>query len=432
MSNAPLQAGEEPGVLLISNGHGEDLMAAQIASLLRENLPGAGVMAMPLVGSGAAYTKRGFELVGPTQVLPSGGFLRNSLKNLWMDLRAGLFSLTLRQIAALRAAAPRARLVVCVGDVVLVLLAGLLARRPIVFLPTAKSDYIAPHEAFEVRLMRRFCTAVFPRDARTAEGLREHGVNAIFLGNAMMDGLATTGAGFGEALDPAAMGDPIDKGKAGALPSGGRAVTVGILPGSREEAYQNMRLIGEAAAAFAKLVEGRATFLVALAGGLNIERLGEEMAGSRWRACELPRVGSPREAGPPGLAGCLEREGIRLWIYRDRFGDILEAAEIVLGLAGTANEQAVGFGKPVVTFVGTGPQFNAKFAATQKRLLGEALSVVEAGPEAVAREMAAILGDPARYRRMQEAGRERMGGAGATGRIVSWLVGFLSPPSWPP
>ncbi len=432
MSSAPLQAGEEPGVLFISNGHGEDLMAAQIASLLRGNLSGVRVMAMPLVGSGAAYTKRGLGLVGPTRVLPSGGFLRNSLKNLWMDLRAGLFSLTLRQIAALRAAAPRTQLVVCVGDMVLVLLAGLFARRPIVFLPTAKSDYIAPHTAFEVRLMRRFCTAVFPRDAKTAAGLRARGVNATFLGNAMMDGLMTTGAGFGEALDPATMGDSIDKGKAGALPSGGRTVKVGILPGSREEAYENMRLIGEAAGAFAKLVEGRVTFLVALAGGLNRERLVEEMAGSGWRACELPRGGLPRESGPPGLSGCLEREGVRLWIFRDRFGDILEAAEIVLGLAGTANEQAVGLGKPVVTFVGTGPQFNAKFVATQKRLLGEAISVVEAGPEAVAREMAAILGDPARYLRMQEAGRERMGGAGATERIVSWLAGFLSSPSWPP
>lgn len=422
MGGHPLKSREDPGVLFISNGHGEDLMAAQLASALQEKIPGLRIMALPLVGAGEAYLRRGIRLAGPTQTLPSGGFLRNSLKNLWMDLRAGLLSLTFRQIAALKAAASEARMTVCVGDVALVLLAGLFVRRPAVFLPTAKSDYIAPHTALEVWLMRRFCTEVYPRDARTAEGLRKRGVNASYLGNVMMDSMTITGMGFGEETgEEWARGGDAGEEKAGGAPSG-RRIMVGILPGSREEAYQNMQLIGEAASAFARLVKGNTVFLVALAGGLAMDRLAEVMAGFGWRSCARP------EAVQPGLVGCLEREEVRLLIFKERFGDILHAAKIVLGLAGTANEQAVGLGKPVVTFVGTGPQFNARFVATQKRLLREAITVVEARPELIAQEMAAILDDPARYRRMQEAGRERMGSAGAVERIVTRLTNLLTHP----
>jgi len=40
-------------------------------------------------------------------------------------------------------------------------------------------------------------------------------------------------------------------------------------------------------------------------------------------------------------------------------------------MAGTAAEQAIGLGKPVIPIEGKGPQFTKSFAEAQRRLLGK-------------------------------------------------------------
>ena len=40
-------------------------------------------------------------------------------------------------------------------------------------------------------------------------------------------------------------------------------------------------------------------------------------------------------------------------------------------MAGTASEQAIGLGKPVIQIEGQGPQFTKSFAEAQRRLLGK-------------------------------------------------------------
>ncbi|MFL2496758.1 MAG: hypothetical protein ACJ0GQ_02735, partial [Parasynechococcus sp.] len=44
--------------------------------------------------------------------------------------------------------------------------------------------------------------------------------------------------------------------------------------------------------------------------------------------------------------------------------------DLVIGMAGTAIEQAVGLAKPALQLPGEGPQFTARFAEAQRRLLG--------------------------------------------------------------
>ena len=46
-------------------------------------------------------------------------------------------------------------------------------------------------------------------------------------------------------------------------------------------------------------------------------------------------------------------------------------------MAGTAAEQAVGLGKPVLQVAGQGPQFTASFAEAQRRLLGPGVFCAE-------------------------------------------------------
>ncbi|PSB53131.1 hypothetical protein C7B77_19850, partial [Chamaesiphon polymorphus CCALA 037] len=59
-------------VLFISNGHGEDLNAAQILKALRQQQPQVEIGAMPIGGYGNAYRNLNVNIIGPTEFLPSG------------------------------------------------------------------------------------------------------------------------------------------------------------------------------------------------------------------------------------------------------------------------------------------------------------------------------------------------------------------------
>ncbi|MGE5599754.1 MAG: lipid-A-disaccharide synthase-related protein [Bacteroidota bacterium] len=388
-------------VVILSNGHGEDAIGATIAAHLLEEAR-IRLRALPIVGRGRAYRTLGIPLLMKGFDLPSGGFARNGIANLLADLRAGLFGLTVRQIDTLRRVRQDTDLAVCAGDVFLVLLAGLFLRRPVVFIPTAKSDYIAPHWRIETTLMRRFCRAVFPRDALTAASLVRRGIPADYLGNVMMDCLEFSS-------------EPL---------RGENASVVGILPGSRQDAYTNLEDIAPVIPILSDLAassDRRVSYLLALAGDLSFAQAAERLATTGWRA-RAPEKGEPRgvighllpPTGPPEVD-----------VLQGRFADVLAASDVVLGLAGTANEQAAGLGKPIVTFVGRGRQHTRGFVRTQKKLLGEAVSVVERDPQVVAHELLDILGNPARQMTMGQAGRKRMGGPGGAGRIAAAIKNML-------
>jgi uncharacterized protein (TIGR03492 family) len=400
-------------ILFMSNGHGEDLIAAQIIKHLAKE-DGMSIRALPIVGTGAAYTAIDIPLILPGWNLPSGGFVRNGFGNLLMDLRAGLFSLTRRQIQALRRVRPEIDLAVCVGDSYLTILAGYFLRRPIIFLPTAKSDYVSPHWPVERWWMRRFCSKIITRDELTAQSLASYGLPAEFFGNVMMDCLDYRGDD---------LKGPEDQ------------WTIGILPGSRLEAYENMEDIAEVVLAVPQLIADEklcrpVRFLVALAGTIGIGEIAARLKPKRW-VFQEPDANEARR----GLVGYLDYDGqnsrVRLTFAQGRFADILTASNLILGLAGTGNEQAVGLGKPVVAFVGRGTQFTAKFVKTQQKLLGESVRVVPREPETVAREILHILTDQALRERMAVVGRERMGEPGGAQRIaraIAKLAGLVQRP----
>jgi len=212
-------------ILFLSNGQGEDLIAATIIErLLGKDFPWE-VRALPLVGEGKAYEGVGIKVLGPCRMMPSGGFAGFNL--LWWakDVASGWLGIFKEQIDILKKERAVINIVVCVGDVFLVLLSILFLKKPIIFLPTAKSDYarfFKDHYRIEKWLMKRFCGLVLPRDELTASSLKRFGVNAIYVGNVMMDCLEISGERFG-----------IEEDK----------YVVGILPGSKEEAYRNLPII---------------------------------------------------------------------------------------------------------------------------------------------------------------------------------------------
>lgn len=373
-------------VLIVSNGHGEDSLGVVFGQALIDR--GLRVDAFPVVGEGQSYHKASIPVVGVQQTMPSGGFLRQGIKPLAMDIRAGFIAMTRRQIHFLKGLESEYDWAVAMGDIYPLWLCGTHLQLPFVFFPTAKSDYIRPHNRLELSWMRRWPRAVFPRDAKTAAGLETEGIQAVYLGNLMMDALKTSGR-------PLEQDGPL----------------VAVLPGSRTEAYENARMLIRAA----EHLPSHYRYAVALAGELSENDLAERMErhGWTWRGAE---------SDDSGLCGYLQWERVTVSLYKGRFADILNAATVVLGMAGTANEQAVGLGKPVITCPGQGPQFTRKFLAAQRKLLGDSVLATDSSPQALAQGVETVMNDRTLYAHMAAVGRERMGEPGGAERIAEYCL----------
>lgn len=391
-------------VLFFSNGHGEDAVGAAIAEELGRMAPSWRRWAAPIVGDGAAYRRLGLPIVVPTGTMPSGGFRHvHRFSAIWQDLRAGLIRLHLRQAARLRRLARQVDLVVGVGDRVVLEVTRWILRRPLIMVAVADSAHLTEGRTIsnpqERRLMQRYACRVFTRDELSAQLLRQHGVPAEFVGNPMMDALRITGDDLGLAPNE---------------------TLVALLPGSRQEAYRNFLIILDGVAELASRHPAGLRFMAAWPENLPVPGLLPFLAGRGWQWQEP--AGTPEATREGRLAVLVGPGAVRVELVAGRFGDILHRATLVIGMAGTANEQAAGLGKPVITCPGTGPQVTTGLVRRQVLLLGEAVRPVEPTGRAIAEAAVQILTSPDLYRRMSEAGRRRMGGQGAAARIAAEAV----------
>jgi tetraacyldisaccharide 4'-kinase len=256
-----------------------------------------------------------------------------------------------------------------------------LVTAPTVFIATAKSEYNEQHRRVERWLIRRHARVVFVRDRVTADALGAEGLPVVYAGNPLMDTIGATD---------------------GPLSTHNAKPTVTLLPGSRADAYENLLPLLQLSEAVAGSVP--ANFFCALAPGIDRTRLTAEATNAGWH-----------------VNGEVLRRAGTMVRMTNAFGDAVQAADVVVGLAGTANEQAAGLGKPVVTFAGNGSQVTAVFVGLQQRLLGEAL-VSTADWRDAARAVARLLGDPTERAARGEAGRLRMGPPGAVTRIAQAVL----------
>lgn len=382
---------------VVSNGHAEDALAARLLGELLARGAVGDVVALPLVGEGRPYdplARAGVTIAGPRRRLPADGLTLHHPALLLADLRAGLLGVTWAQLRTLASARP-ASAVVVVGDVYAQALATLLrAPRRFVVQPLVSvrmadgASVVPPHRWFmerirapELALLRR-AEAAYARDEDTAAWLRARGVRAQYLGQAAMDGLD------GRRLD----GWPD-------LP------TLALLPGTRAYAPA---AVARMAAALAALADGGTALAAAVA----------------WTRAEAPPPppGWSWAAAPLGGWPTWGRAGVRVAWVRDRFADVLTTADAVLGATGTAQEQAVGLGLPVVTFP-VPPALGRAFLRNQARLLGPALEVVEdPGPGPLAAAVRRALDDPTRRAVARADGPARMGPPGGTAAIAADLA----------
>ena len=412
-----------PRLLVLSNGHGEDLIALRLIEAFRRQAPGLEVAVLPLVGVGQAYAgaEAAGELrrVGPRQPLPSGGFSNQSLTGLLQDLAAGLPLLSWHQWRIVRRWGRQGLPILAVGDLLPLLLAW-AGGGPYGFLGTPKSDHTwaspAPagwgrspladgyHRAkgsewdpWEWALMgRRRCRLVAVRDRLTARGLRRHGVRAVAPGNPMMDGFA-----------PAPPLPPWLQGRRRLL----------LLPGSRlPEALGNLRGL----LAALPPAEGSPPISVLLATGSRPD--AAELAAPLTAAGFVP--GAPPEGS--GATALWRRGPLELLVGPGRFAAWAPLAELGLATAGTATEQLVGLGVPALSLPGPGPQFKAGFARRQSRLLGGAVQPCH-GPAELRHRLVALLADDGERARLGRIGRRRMGPAGGSARLAALIRERLLP-----
>ncbi|KAK4531925.1 hypothetical protein CCYA_CCYA10G2782 [Cyanidiococcus yangmingshanensis] len=221
-------------------------------------------------------------------------------------------------------------------------------------------------------LLRRSGTlGIYVRDTLTAERLNRLGIRGVapLALNPMMDDIVVQ-----HGLNLQA---PDDVG----------SFYVTMLPGSRAlEAYQNWRrMLRELQGALSESNGIAFRIEVPVASTLAISVLKDIARDQGWR--DIDAVDAATFPGADSVPALYEdmiyRHGtshcLRLWSpprsntearVPHPFAACLHRAAVVFACAGTATEQAVGVGKPVITSPGAGPQFNRSFWEAQSRLLG--------------------------------------------------------------
>lgn len=353
-------------ILFLSNGHGEDVIAARIINELK----GEEISVLPIVGKGSAFEGHNVNIIGDRRAMPSGGFVYQNLAVMLKDMFSGLIGNTIGQIKLLKEMRGKFDLVVSIGDIVPIV-GALMTKTRFIFIGCAKSCYYDyNYTPWEKYFLRKFCSMSFPRDKITHEQFLKWGIKSAYAGNPMMDGLEPTGETFG-----------ISQG----------TKVVGALPGTRDDANLNMENICNTAKEINKIADRnneKIEFLVAAAPGADT---------SSFKTTPNMRI------------------------IKDSFSDVINRSDIVLGLSGTGNEQAAGLKKPVISFPGRGVQYTSAFAKRQKQLLGEALVVTGDDPLNTASVIWVLLHDEQKAGKMGQAGSERMGNPGASKAIADFI-----------
>jgi uncharacterized protein (TIGR03492 family) len=430
MSLSP-QVSSRLQLLVLSNGHGEDVIAVSIVRELQQQENPPDIFALPLVGTGSAYQKLGIPSIGAVQTMPSGGFVYMDSKQLIRDVRGGLVQLTRNQIQAVRGwVSSQKKLgnhcaILAVGDIVPLLFAYISGAN-YAFVGTAKSEYYVRDEVgllartsksarwenfsgsiyhpWERWLMSRDrCLAVFPRDELTTQILQKMSVPAVDVGNPMMDNLQPRFSAAEFYCSPSQEAETA------------KPLVITLLPGSRPpEAYANWEVIIKAVSAFGENYSSL-VFLAAIAPGLELSILSATLKSQGWEISHTSPVTLP----DPDVV-VWQKNHVYLLLTQTAYNDCLHRADLAIAMAGTATEQFVGLGKPAIAIPGTGPQYNPAFAEAQSRLLGTSLFLVD-NPQQVSHVADSLLQNPERLQIICENGIRRMGKPGAARRIADYL-----------
>jgi uncharacterized protein (TIGR03492 family) len=391
-------------VLFLSNGHGEDVNGSMVAQALHLQDPTVQIGAMPIVGAGNAYRALNIPIIGPTKSeMPSGGFSYMDKRLLAADIFDGLVGRLWQQISAVRQYCQDADLIFVTGDQVVLGIAALTKCPYLALLSSCSAHYegrlrIAPIKDSLISSDR--CKQIFTRDLFTTEVLRKRGFKRLnFWGNPFMDALIPSGRDLQLKF---------------------QYPMVAMLPGSRlPEAANNLVILLRLAIELSRLqIQPQVWLALTPNFVIGDSNSLQAVAKAEGWECRENQLYYPPLKLTVGFA-------------TDAFADILEQCDLVCGMAGTAIEQAVGLGKPIVQLPGEGPQFIYSFAEAQMRLLGDSIETIGTKPadaqsiQTAAAVIDRTLADPVRLRYCSMHGKERVGGKGAAAKMAQEILRLL-------
>jgi len=242
-----------------------------------------------------------------------------------------------------------------VGDLFALFMATFRQKIPTIFFPTAKSERAIPHYALELRYIRKNAAHVFPRDKETHERFILQQIPSHFFGNPMFDAMVSD------------------------VPQRG-AVTIALLPGSRQEAIQNMRMMLTIVSRLQ--LNSMISFIFSLSPRFGFPELKSAIQGLPWTL----------EKDGDNYAFKFTKQRITVAVSY-QFFDVLQASSAVIGLAGTANEQAMHAKRHLISFVGSGPQSTKQRFQQQHQLIeGATTDFIDSNdPSIIAQAVSDIL-----------------------------------------
>ena len=329
-------------ILLLSNGHGEDLSGSLLAKYLVKK--GDLVEALPIVGNGENYKKVNINIIGKTKKFKTGGIGYNSFKGRMLEIFGGQIIYLLKKLYLSYKLRNKYDFYFVIGDIVPVFFAWFAKKDFFTYLVAYSSHYEGklklpwPCKFF---LLSKYAKKIYARDFLTANDLTQQLRKRVsFLGNPFMDKFS-----FFE-----------KKSKTSTF-------IIGLFPGSRfPEILDNLQLILEVLETMHNLdYFENIVFNFAIVNDLSTEKIRQILNRRKW-------IYEEKLVKNNGLE--FKFGFIKIIFHWNLFEQILYKSQFVISMAGTATEQAIGLAKPVIQIEGKGPQFTKSFAEAQRRLLG--------------------------------------------------------------
>ncbi|MCR8539414.1 MAG: lipid-A-disaccharide synthase-related protein [Prochlorococcus marinus CUG1439] len=330
-------------ILILSNGHGEDLSGSLIANQFVKI--GYSVNALPIVGKGIHYEKEKIKIIGKTKEFSTGGIGYNSFKGRLTEIFRGEIIYLLKRLYLTYKIRKKYDYFFVVGDIVPLFFAWVCKKEFFTYLVAYSSHYEGklrlpwPSKFF---LLSQKAKKIYTRDSLTANDLTLQLKKKVsFLGNPFMDKFFFRDKELKKS-----------------------EFSIGLFPGSRfPEILDNFVLILDLLEALSDLrYFQKIEFNFAIVNALSASKIKEILQNRKWVYLEKIKDRHLLK---------FQYKSLEVNIYWNNFDKILLKSRCCISMAGTAAEQAIGLGKPVIQIEGKGPQFTKSFAEAQRRLLGK-------------------------------------------------------------
>ena len=396
-------------LLIICNGHGEDVIALEIIKRLLRKIKNKNIEVLPLVGNGDVFNSiksKNFRKIGYLKELPSGGFSNQSIKGFLLDLFAGFLIDNLRNFLIVKQKSKHKCKIIAVGDF-LPLLYAWSSECEFSFIGTPKSDHTwssgpgwalsdfyhklkgsewDPWEMFLMKSPR--CKNLIMRDKVTANNLNRKKIRAKYLGNPMMDFVTTKNKKISHII---------------------AVKSIILLVGSRyPEAFKNLDNFLDCLQDF----DFSKNLVILLPLSINANEIKIKSY--------LKKYGFQKQSKIEFLIDedSVWKKGEKfVLIGKGKFNSWANMADVGLCNAGTATEQITGLGIPSLSLPGSGPQFTKSFAKRQSRLLGGSVLVCK-NKKILLKRLSLLLREKVKRLEQVKIGKKRMGRSGASKKIV--------------